>query len=310
MDTYCWIHSTFSISGAHSGLQGVSNAHPGVAPPGAPPGYEGEGDQRHHKYYQWVCFMLFFQAGFFYFPRLLWKIWEGGKCNMLVQEMNLPMVQEDDKKDRIKNIIDYFTINMKNHDFYAIKFFFCELLNCINVLGQIWLTHFFLGFEFTNYGTEVLAYAQMSEEERESVDDPLTRVFPRVTKCTFHKFGPSGTVERFDGLCVLPLNIINEKIYVGLWFWFLFLAGISLVQLVYRLLCMFSPTMRVRLLHMSAKLAPKHQVQTICDRHGMGDWFLMKQLSKNIDPLIFRDFIQTYHKKLSQKEEKDDDFSI
>ena len=49
----------------------------------------------------------------------------------------------------------------------------------------------------------------------------------QITKCTFHKFGPSGTVEKKDGLCVLPLNIINEKIYVFLWFWFIFLAIVS-----------------------------------------------------------------------------------
>ena len=54
--------------------------------------------------------------------------------------------------------------------------------------------------------------------------------FWQVTKCTFHKFGPSGTVQGFDGLCVLPLNIINEKIYVFLWFWFVILAFITATQ--------------------------------------------------------------------------------
>ena len=47
----------------------------------------------------------------------------------------------------------------------------------------------------------------------------------QITKCTFHKFGSSGSVQKFDGICVLPLNIINEKIYVFLWFWFLLLAA-------------------------------------------------------------------------------------
>ena len=34
-------------------------------------------------------------------------------------------------------------------------------------------------------------------------------------------------METKDGLCVLPLNVINEKIYVFLWFWFIFLALIT-----------------------------------------------------------------------------------
>ena len=53
-----------------------------------------------------------------------------------------------------------------------------------------------------------------------------------MTKCTFHKFGPSGTVQKFDGLCVLPLNIINEKIYVFLWFWFVILAIVTGIQVL------------------------------------------------------------------------------
>ena len=49
-----------------------------------------------------------------------------------------------------------------------------------------------------------------------------------MAKCSFHKFGPSGTTERHDGLCVLPLNIINEKIYIFLWFWFILLGWNSI----------------------------------------------------------------------------------
>ena len=76
--------------------------------------------------------------------------------------------------------------------FYAMKFFLCEFLNLINIVGQIYFMDFFLGGEFTKYGTDVLAMTEKAPEERE---DPMARVFPKVTKCTFHKFGPSGTVE-------------------------------------------------------------------------------------------------------------------
>merc|ERR1711884_112479 len=53
-------------------------------------------------------------------------------------------------------------------------------------------------------------------------------IFPKVAKCTFERFGPSGTIEVFDGLCVLPINIINEKIYIFLWFWFILLGRNSI----------------------------------------------------------------------------------
>jgi len=51
---------------------------------------------------------------------------------------------------------------------------------------------YFLGGEFTTYGSEVIAMAQKSHEDRY---DPMARVFPKMAKCTFHKSGPSGTIQ-------------------------------------------------------------------------------------------------------------------
>ena len=86
------------------------------------------------------------------------------------------------------------------------------------------------------YGSDVFA---MTFGDPEGRSDPMNMVFPKVvmvimvmlkivsvkdlfmsimtilyqvTKCTFHKYGPSGTVTRHDGLCILALNIINEKV--------------------------------------------------------------------------------------------------
>ena len=56
-----------------------------------------------------------------------------------------------------------------------------------------------------------------------------------MTKCTFHKFGTSREVEKHDALCILPLNIVNEKIYIFLWFWLLLLGCLSTLVVVYRL---------------------------------------------------------------------------
>ena len=42
--------------------------------------------------------------------------------------------------------------------------------------------------------------------------DPMIYIFPRMTKCTFHKFGTSGEVEKHDALCILPLNIGRRSI--------------------------------------------------------------------------------------------------
>merc|ERR1711994_185052 len=130
----------------------------------------------------------------------------------------------------------------------------------INVVGQIYFMDFFLGGEFTSYGIDVLA---MTEEPQEDRVDAMSRVFPKMTKCTFHKFGPSGTVEKFDGLCVLPLNIINEKIYVFLWFWFIILTVVSGMQMIYRLIVLMSPRLREMLLKSRSRLSPMLKIESV-----------------------------------------------
>lgn len=59
-----------------------------------------------------------------------------------------------------------------------------------------------------------------------------------MTKCTFHKYGASGTIQQHDALCVMALNVVNEKIYTVLWFWFIILAVLTTLGLVWRMLTM------------------------------------------------------------------------
>ena len=68
----------------------------------------------------------------------------------------------------------------------------------------------------------------------------MNEVFPKMAKCTFVKYGPSGTKENIDGLCILPVNILNEKIYILLWFWFNILAVVTAFHFVWRLATLVS----------------------------------------------------------------------
>lgn len=296
MDTYCWIYSTFTIPNRIGGRIGKDVVQPGVASH-----VDGEDEVKYHKYYQWVCFVLFFQAMFFYLPRYMWKTWEGGRIKMLVLDLNCPIISEDCKTDRKKLLIDYFATNLHTQNFYAIRFFLCEFLNFVNVIAQIFFMDYFLEGEFSTYGSDVLRFTEMEPEERE---DPMARVFPKVTKCTFHKYGPSGSIQKLDGLCVLPLNIVNEKIYVFLWFWFLFVAILSGLNLVYRTAVVVMPKFRLLLLRARSRLAPQDDVETITKKCQIGDWFVLYQLGKNIDPLIFKELVSDLAKRLDGENSK------
>lgn len=56
-------------------------------------------------------------------------------------------------------------------------------------IGNIFFIDLFLGGAFMTYGTDVLRFTGDNQENR---TDPMVAVFPRITKCTFHKYGSSG----------------------------------------------------------------------------------------------------------------------
>lgn len=64
---------------------------------------------------------------------------------------------------------------------------------------------------------------------------PADRIFPKVTKCIFFKYGPTGTIENIDNMCVLAINILNEKVYTILWFLFVFVIFFSILGIVLKL---------------------------------------------------------------------------
>lgn len=294
MDTYCWIYATFTVSNKAHARVGTDVVHPGVRPY-----VDGEDQVVHHKYYQWVGFVLFFQAVFFYFPRYVWKMWESGRIAMLVLDLGSPMVSAENKVKQIKMLVEYFTANLHAHNLYAARFFLCEVFNFFNVVAQIYFVDYFLDGEFSKYGLGVLQFTDMDPEDR---PDAMSRVFPKVTKCTFHKYGPSGSIQKIDGLCLLPLNVVNERIYVLIWFWFVFVAVLSFLNMLYRVAVLLLPKFRTMLLATRSRLAHKDDVRSVCSKFQVGDWFVLYQLSKSIEPLIFKELVSEMAMKLDDKQ--------
>merc|ERR1719186_661999 len=122
-----------------------------------------------------------------------------------------------------------------------------------------------------------------------------------MTKCTFRKFGPSGSVERHDAFCLLPLNILNEKIFIMLWFWFIFLAVLFGVLIMYRTLLVLLPGLRPRVMHQHNKAVPLETFQSFTQRTSIGDWWIMYVLSRNIDPLIYNNIMSKLAKEIGNQ---------
>jgi hypothetical protein len=83
-----------------------------------------------------LCFIFLLQAILFYIPRWLWKNWEAGKIGALKMDLDLGIISEAEKRQKKKLLLDYLYANLKNHNFWAYRYFFCEFLALLNVLGK------------------------------------------------------------------------------------------------------------------------------------------------------------------------------
>ena len=116
------------------------------------------------------------------------------------------------------------------------------------------------------------------------------------TKCVQNYVNTGGGLSSQPGICQLNQNILNQYIFLILWFWFAVLSVIGFLQLVFET---FTVIPKFRVLLIKWKLSPFADENTIkrCLKDlEIGDWFLLYQISKNMDKHFFYEFIKTVSK--------------
>ncbi|CAD7087332.1 unnamed protein product [Hermetia illucens] len=272
-----------------------------VAHPGVHNDFDDEDAKKYYTYYQWVCFVLFFQAIACYTPKYLWDMFEGGLLRTIVMGLNLAICPEEEKCAKKSNLLDYLLKHIKRHKLYAIRYWVCEALCLVNIIVQLYLMNKFFDGEFMSYGLRVMGLSDVPQDDRV---DPMIYIFPRVTKCIFHKYGASGSIQKHDSLCILPLNIVNEKTYVFIWFWFIILAILLIGLLIYRAMIIFLPKIRPRVLNARNRMVPREICQALSNKLDIGDWWLIYMLGHNLDPIIYKDVLAELAKQVEPRRTK------
>ena len=54
-----------------------------------------------------------------------------------MMDLDIGVVSEVEKKQKKKLLLDYLYDNLKNHNWWAYRYFFCELLAFLNIVGKI-----------------------------------------------------------------------------------------------------------------------------------------------------------------------------
>lgn len=336
LNNYCWIHSTFTLPKAYDKPVGWEVAYPGVDKA------TDADETTYHAYYQWVCFFLTLQAIMFYTPAFLWELWEDKITERLIKDPHnlvlLPKKEQLVKKitrlnkgaaqdgpvefqsveeaKYIEDLTDSHPYGANNklilqwasylyqiqdvRNYNAIIYFLCELLNLANVIGQMYFTNTFLGGEFTTYGLRVMNFTVTDQSDR---TDPMVEVFPLITKCTFRRVGPAGSIQNHDALCVLPVNVINEKIFIALWFWYVILAILSGIQVLVRLPLITKWCQR-KVLGVGTTPETKECIPNIVDPPytSFDFWFQLRLLKMNLPKVTFQALVWRLNKKITDSQ--------
>lgn len=304
IETYCYIMGTFSVPKHYVDFDTQIGNH--VAETGVGPYNPREDYIEIKAYYQWVPFVLFLQGIMFYVPHLCYKAAEGSKIKLIILGLNQWVMNDEERHSKEEELATYLTETRGTHIEWCLLLIASNALYLVNVVGQIFFTDCFLGYEFSTYGVSAASFLEEKPEHR---IDPMSRVFPRMTKCTFRKFGPSGTIQRHDAQCVLPINIINEKIYVFMWFWFCILTVITVISFLFNLGVIFTTRARRIIIKRKLKMGPKRfnsniDVDLIVNNIDFGDWKLLYHLMRNMDALVFAEFCQHFTDKLQKQIDK------
>lgn len=284
INTYCWTRTTFSLS---STWTSKDEAAPGVGNSNG-----NQKDRVNHSYYQWVAAVLLLQAFLFYVPRYLWYTQQNNRIEMLVMSLDNPVLMKLELNQQVRALVQYFVVNLNfsNNRGSLLTYAMLECANLINVITQMALINKFLNGMFWTLGWKVIQFHHWQDSV---AFDPLSQSFPLTTKCLFHDYGSSGDIQRLDAYCVLTVNILNRKIYLILWFWFVFLAIVSLLAVVYRVLVNYSSKIRILVSQRRCQVTDKQLVEQIVLKLGLADWFLFDMLGKNCDPQNFKLFVES-----------------
>ncbi|CAF3946813.1 unnamed protein product [Adineta steineri] len=221
IEHYCWISNTYYI-------------HSNVTPP------HSDDDRRalQISYYQWVPILLILMALCFYAPRMFWRSFNA-HCGINIQ--NLVKKSQISSKNSVKNasaMLNYYcqsfkykrsklSINMpayirhnKHRGNYLFSLYFLtRFMYLINSIFQLILLNLLLGHRGNAWFLDIDIMKSIFRYGNPLLDSPY---FPRVTLCDV-PIREIAEIHRYTVQCALPINILNEKIFLALSFWFSYL---------------------------------------------------------------------------------------
>ena len=78
----------------------------------------------------------------------------------------------------------------------------------------------------------------------------MCEVFPKVAACNYKRYGMGGREDGRNAICILGLNMINDKVFVLVWVWHCLLVIMGVVRVLTRTIQLCSARIRMFLVQM------------------------------------------------------------
>merc|ERR1712062_888906 len=111
-----------------------------------------------------------------------------------------------------------------------------------------------------------------------------------------------------NAMCVLSQNIINEKIYLFLLFWFVLMFVVSAIQVIFEIAILTVPSFRSFVIARQAGSYLSGNIKNFIEQEcNHGDWFVLHQIGKNTNRDFYFRFLEkleeSYHNRNGERKE-------
>lgn len=213
--------------------------------------------ERHRlSYYQWSSMYMAMAGIAFMIPKFLWKMSQSYTDMSLLYFCDTAEAirtdNEEQRQDKVKEMAKFMRtkitanhapssiLNVKMCTIYA----FIKMLYLLIAMGQFVILGYFLGQK-----KDLLWGWTLFINLLNGVTWETTGLFPRLTFCDFQVREMAGNNRDETVQCVIGINEFNEKIFLFLWFWLVFLIFATGIAHIYNGLQISKPYFINSLLH-------------------------------------------------------------
>lgn len=117
-------------------------------------------------------------------------------------------------------------------------------------------------------------------------------IFPKTAKCLFEPYGPSGSTQQLDAFCLLPINVLNQKLFTIIWLCYIMQIIVSISDLLYWLIVYYSKKLRIYILYKKTMKSVSYLTihNASCEAY-LGHFFVLNQIAKNTNTHTFIELI-------------------